>query len=150
MGCRACRLGGKARDFVHRIYPEIKEMNVLLAKDERRFMFALEEATASFLKVGPDAKKDLRDFPESISAIARWYQARELTSLEVARELGLDDVRKLEAAIAANSRMQEIGLYPLANGKTIKREVWENTAFLLSPFQEAAAQLKLGTPVTVR
>src|SRR5205823_3974898 len=83
--------------------------------------------------------------PESISAIAKYYQARELTSVDVAGELGLDDKGKIEGAVAANDRLKEIGLFPLAGGKTVKREVWENTEFLLSPYQEAAAQLKLGT-----
>ena len=39
----------------------------------------------------------------------------------------------LQGAIEANPRLQELGLLPLARGHTVKREVWEDTAFLLSP-----------------
>jgi serine/threonine-protein kinase len=143
-------LGGDARDFVRRLYPESKEMDEAVTRDENKFLSALDEAIAPFVKVGPDAGKDVRDFPEPISAIARWYLVQELTAVEAAGELGLQDAKLLEGAIAANPRMQEFGLFPLARGHKLKREVWENTEFSFSPFQHAAKELKLGTPELYR
>jgi serine/threonine-protein kinase len=143
-------LGGAARDKVRELYPKHEEMERLLKKDEKRFLDALEEAEAPFLKVGEDAKKDIRDFPEPISAIARWYINQELGLEEAARELRLADAKVLQGAIQANPRLQELGLFPLARGATIKREVWETLEFLNSPFQEAARELKQGTPKRVQ
>ena len=119
----------------------------LLNSLKERFLKALDQATGKFLKVGPDAGKDIRDFPESISAIARWYIHQELTAVEATRELGLKDAKELQGAIKANPRLQELGLFALANTGTVQREVWESLDFLTSPYQDAARELKLGTPV---
>ena len=143
-------LGGEPRDFVRRVYAEDKPMDTLVTRDEERFLTALDQAIGKLLKIGPDAGTDIKDFPEPISAIGRWYLTQELTSTEAARELGLEDSKQLEGAIAANPRLQELGLFPLTRGNTIKREVWEHTEFLISPAQEAFFQLKLGTPQTNR
>jgi mono/diheme cytochrome c family protein len=139
-------LGGAARDLVSRLYPEATEMNRLVQKDKQRFLIALEESIGPFVQTGEEAKESIEDFPEPISAIARWYLLQEMTLEEAARELGLKEAKVLQGAIEANPRLQELGLYPLAKGNAIKREVWENTAFAFSPFQEAARELKLGLP----
>ena len=143
-------LGGQPRDFVRRIFPEPDEMDRVVQRDRQRFLTALEEAMGRFLQVGPDAKRPIEDFKEPISAIARWYLNQELTLDEAARELGIDEPKRLAGSIEANTRLQELGLYPLSRGHTIKREVWEDTQFLVSPFQDAARELKLGTPKTNR
>jgi mono/diheme cytochrome c family protein len=143
-------LGGSARDFVRRLYPEPAVMEEEVTRDEKRFLEALEEATGRFLKVGADAGKDIKDFPEPVSAIARWYLVQELTSTEAAAELGLADAKTLEGAIKANPLLQRDGLLPLAQGHTLKREVWESTEFSFSPFQRAAKELKLGEPEVFR
>jgi serine/threonine-protein kinase len=143
-------LGGSARDFVRRLYPESAVMEEEVKRDEKRFLGALDEATGRFLKVGADAGKDVKDFPEPISAIARWYLVQELTSTEAAAELGLADARTMEGAIKANPLLQRDGLFPLARGHTLKREVWESTEFSFSPFQRAAKELKLGEPEVFR
>jgi serine/threonine-protein kinase len=143
-------LGGEARDKVRELYVPRAEMDRLLKKDEKRFLDALEDAEAPFLKVGDDASKDIRDFAEPVSAIARWYIQQELGPEEAARELGLGDAKVLQGALLANPRLGELGLFPLARGGTIKREVWETLEFLNAPFQEAARELKLGTPKRVQ
>ena len=143
-------LGGSARDFVRRLYPEPKDMDPAVERDEKKFLAALGEAVEPFLKVGPDARKDIRDLPEPISAIARWYLVQELGPEEVARELGLRDAKKLQAAIEFNNDLRQLGLGPLAQGATIKREAWESLAGFTSPFQEAARQLRRGTPFRVQ
>jgi serine/threonine-protein kinase len=143
-------LGGAARDFVRRLYPEPAAMEEEVKRDEKRFLDALEEATGRFLKVGADAGKDIKDFPEPVGAIARWYLAQELTSTEAAAELGLADAKTLEGAIKANPLLQRDGLFSLAQGHTLKREVWESTEFSFSPYQRAAKELKLGEPEVFR
>ncbi len=139
-------LGGTARDFVERIYPEAKEMTRLVNADKERFLSAVNKATGPFLKVGPDADKEITGFPESISAIAQWYLSQDLSAVEAARELGLKDATLLKAAVANNTQLQRLGLYPLSRGGTVKREVWEDVSALRSPFQRVAAQLRVGTP----
>lgn len=143
-------LGGEPRDLVKKLYPPADEMDRLVQKDRQRYLSALDEAMGAFVRVGDDASKSIEDFPEPISAIARWYLLQEMTLGEAARELGLSDPKVLQAAIQANPRLQELGLYPLASGTSIKREVWENTAVVVSPFQEAARELKQGVPFVQR
>ena len=72
---------------------------------------------------------------------------QELTIEEAAREIGLSESKGLQAQVRADSSFQEIGLYPLSKGNTIKRQLWEDRTFVVSPFQEAARKLELGTPV---
>jgi hypothetical protein len=99
-----------------------------------------------FLKVGEDRDKKVSDFREPISAIAKWYLVQELTAEDAARELGLAGAKLLAARVEANERLQQVGLFPLSRDGTIKREAWETLDFVISPFQEAARELKLGTP----
>ena len=75
------------------------------------------------------------------AAFAAAGGAAEQDSLMAELESLRDDV------LNRNPRLQELGLYPLSKGNTIKRELWEFLEFVTSPFQEAARELKLGTPV---
>ena len=75
---------------------------------------------------------------------------KEVGAYEAAYELGLRDAVRLKSAINDNPRLVALGLLPLARGNTIKREVWETTDFVYSPFQEAAQEMKLGTAVRPR
>lgn len=139
-------LGGAARDKVRQIYPDSRVFDELVSRDEQRFLTALTQAMAPFVAQKGQAV-DVKDFPEPVSHIARWYISQELTATETASELGLDDPRIFQGAVQANPRLQELGLFPLTNNGTIKREVWEFQEFITSPFQDAARELKLGTPV---
>jgi hypothetical protein len=91
-----------------------------------------------------------RDVPEPVGALARPYILKELGPEEAARELGLADSGKLRAAIEASGRLRELGLGPLAGGATVKRETWESLEDFISPFQEAASVLDVGTPKRVK
>ena len=64
----------------------------------------------------------------------------------MAAELGVEPAR-LISAIDLNPRLRDLGLGPLLDGAPIKREAWETREFGTSPFQEAARELRLGTPV---
>ena len=141
---------GEPRDKVRRLYPRKEEMDRLLKKDEDRFLRAVEEATGAFLKVGGDKEKNIRDFPEPVGASARLYLLKEVGPEEAAYELGLSSPAKLQGAIQANDLLRQLGLGPLAQGATIKREVWESLQGFNSPFQEAASALDLGTPKRVK
>jgi hypothetical protein len=76
--------------------------------------------------------------------------AREIGLREAALELGLKDPAALKAAIEANEELQRLGLGPLANGGTIRREAWETLQGFNSPFQDVANALNLGTPKRVQ
>jgi mono/diheme cytochrome c family protein len=140
---------GEAREKVRRLYPKPEAMKSLLDQDSERFLIAAEKATGSFLKVGNDKKKDFKDFPEPIGIVARQYLLKELGLAEAALELGLTDATKLQVAIAASDRLRELGLGPLTQGATIKRETWESLSRFISAYQEAASVLGVGTPKRV-
>jgi serine/threonine-protein kinase len=141
-------LKGDARVKVHELFRTKDEMDRLLAKDEDRFLRAVDKATGAFLKVGEDRGKNIRDFPEPIGAIARLY-VRNLGLEEVAYELGIEPVT-LKTFLANNPRLRALGLGPLAVEGTIPRSVWSSPENVLSLFQDVARELELGTPIIVR
>lgn len=139
-------VAGAALLKVQDLYREKQHMNSLLAKDENRFLQALETVTGSFLKIDDDKNKAINEFPEPIGAIARLY-VKDLSLEEVALELGLGDPKQLRASIQANSKLRELGLGPLLlEGGAIKRELWSSQTFATSLFQNVAHELALGTP----
>jgi serine/threonine-protein kinase len=144
-------LGGKPRELTDIIYPPQDVMAKLIDQDKDRFMRAVKAATAKYLLVGADKDRDVADFVEPVSAFSHNYILDELLLEDVARELGAPPV-DLFAMIKGNDLLQHRGLYPLAQqkGATVKREVLENTDFVISTFQEAARKLKIGTPVNPR
>jgi hypothetical protein len=143
-------LAGPARDKLRRLYLKPEDMQKLVQEDEDRFLAALDRATAKFLKVGPDRDKEIKDLPEPVGPLARLYILREVGLEEAATELGLADPKVLQVAIQVNEALRRLGLGPLANGGTIKREVWESRARFNSPYQEAANALERGTPMNFR
>jgi serine/threonine-protein kinase len=142
-------VGGEALAKVRQLYPRQEVMNRLLQEDEDRFLAALAQTLRPYLDPA-ERGRDVREIPEPVSAIARWYLVQELGPEEVARELGLRDPRKVQAALEFNNDLRQLGLGPLAQGAAIKREAWESLAGFTSPFQEAARQLRRGTPFRVQ
>jgi serine/threonine-protein kinase len=139
-------VAGAPRDKVERLYPVQPTLDRLLARDESRFLKALDEASGVYLKVGEDAKASIRDFPEPIGAAARAY-LKDLGPAEVAADLGFNDPKELTARIQANARLREFGLAPLLHDAPIKRTEWDSLdGRFLSRFQEVARELELGTP----
>jgi serine/threonine-protein kinase len=138
-------VAGSARDKVERLYPTHEAMDRLLARDESRFLKALEAAMGPFLKVGEDQDKPIRDFAEPIGAVARAY-LKDLGPVEVAADLGFSDPKELTGLIRANARLREFGLAPLLRDATIKRTEWDSLEGGLSRFQQVARELELGTP----
>lgn len=139
-------VGGEAVDKVKQLYVSSDEMNKLVEKDEARFMSALEQAVGSFLTVGEDKGKNIREFREPIGEIARWYVLEELDLPAIARELGVQDEKKLAILIDGNQRLLQYGLGILTKGGAIKRADWEKLEGT-SLFQDVAYELRLGTPL---
>ena len=135
---------GEASLKVKRLFKPQTEMDKLLQKDEQRFLGSMSEAMGSFLQIGEDADKDIKSFPDPIGATARYYQ-KDLELDDVAAELGFDPA-ELKAIIRTNLRLREFGLGPLLQGAAIKRSHWQNLERSLSPFQQTAFELQVGTP----
>ena len=138
-------VGGPARLKVQRLFYAKERMDKLLEKDEQRFLQALSDAMGSFLQVGGDANKDIKSFSEPISTIARYYQ-KDLEIDDVASELGIEDTKELQTLIKSNSKLRELGLGPLLQGAAIKRSHWQSLEKPLSPFQQSAFEMQVGTP----
>ena len=112
-----------ARDKLDRLYAPLAEMDKLLARDEKRFLDALELAIGPFLAVGDDARKSAIDLIEPIGKVAQDYN-KDLSADAVAAELELPSIQAVRSAIGAD-RFRELGLGPLLDAKAVKRELWE-------------------------
>jgi hypothetical protein len=141
-------VSGEARLKLDQLIPVPENMDKLLKRDEDQFLRSLDEAAGGLLRAGDDSKKEIREFPEPVSAIARLY-VKDLGAEEVALELGVPDAKKLAAMVEANRRLRELGLAPLVHEGRIKRAAWESLKGFLSPFQETARELELSTPFRV-
>jgi len=167
LSCMACHGQGMKSDFkdtvrdgtafqgeplakVRRLYPKPEDMKKLLDADSERFLHALQRATGPFLKVGDDKAKDIKDFPEPVGIVARQYILKELTLVDAALELGIDDPALLYGVLKGNDRLRRLGLGPLTSKATIKRETWESLEKFISPYQEVASAMELGTPKRVK
>ncbi|MEZ6123207.1 MAG: c-type cytochrome domain-containing protein [Planctomycetaceae bacterium] len=137
---------GEAKRKVRNIYPEAEAMNRIVEGDRRRFLNAVEQCVAPFLRVGDGAGREITEFAEPVGAVARFYQ-RDLTPETAACELGIPSPDQLSTMIGANRELIRLGLGPLVNGDTIKRADWESQEAFVSPYQETARILGLATPV---
>jgi serine/threonine-protein kinase len=133
---------GEAKAKLLRLYAPPAEMDALLAKDEERFLRALDQAIGPFLRAGDDARKDVRDLIEPIGEVARGYD-KDLSPDAVAAELGLAGVEALRGAIRGNPKLEELGLGPLLDARAVKRELWEGRGVGLSLFHQDAIELGL-------
>lgn len=141
---------GDARDKVRALYPEKKVMDTLVKADEERFLAALGKTVGPFLQVGEDAKKPIREFGEPVGETTRAYLLKDVTLGRAAAELGLEKPDTLGGMIRGNPALKELGILPLANGKTVKRDDWEAVDVTASLFQDVALALRLGTPIRYR
>lgn len=168
MSCMAChkhgmvelpkddiRLGaglqGAAREKIRRLYPEQKAMTALVEEDERDYLAAVDRILTPYLRVGPDKDKDIKQFPEVVTSLASPYLKGAVDVEQAARELGMKP-EELKVSIKANGKLRDtLGLKIwTTSGGVLKRQTWESVREVYSPFQEAAAELQLGTPVRIR
>lgn len=112
-----------AKEKLERLYAPTAEMDRLLARDETRFLDALDQAIGPFLRAGGDAKKGPRDLIEPVGEVARLYN-KDLSPEAVSAELELPTIEAVRNAIGAD-KFRELGLGPLLDAKAVKRELWE-------------------------
>lgn len=142
-------LGGEARNFMRRLYPKREEMNALVAGDRDFFRTAVLRAMKGMAEDDAALVKADGSVLEPVGPLARFYALQTLGIEELAAELGVaPDL--LNAAIQVNDRFRDAGLGPVATGQGhMKRQIWEDTTHLVSPYQKAASLLRLGTPKAV-
>ena len=147
--CAGLGITGAPGAKAERLFREQDEMERMLARDETRFLRAVEEVAGPFLKVGADAVKPIRDYDDPTGDVARSY-LKDLGAGQVAADLGVADPKELLGAIRANVKLRRLGLAPLLHGATIKRTDWDSLdGRVLSTFYESARELSLGTPYRV-
>ena len=130
---------GDARQKISRLYTKPSELSKLVESDKQEFLRTLERVVGPYLKIGDDADKNITDFPESISTVARWYD-KDIGPTEVALELGFRSSRDMP--IRGNLKLQELGLGPLANVHSVPRSMWHSRDEPpQSVFQRAASAL---------
>jgi serine/threonine-protein kinase len=142
----AVGLPGPALIKVQQLYPPKGVIEKFLERDEKRFTDTVKEVVGPFLK-DPFTT-------EPISSVAKPYRRGEVGPLDAALELGLENPKELQEAIRKNRLLQGLGLLPLVQGDSIKREVWEGPptkriTSKLSVFQIVARELGLGEPLLV-
>ena len=140
-------LSGDVRDKVQKLYPKQEVMDALLAKDEARFLKAVELATGPFLQVGAEAKRNIRDFAEPIGTVALNYN-KDLTAVEAALELNIENPERFQFMVQGNRRLAQFGLGQFKGGATIKREQWTSLKDDETLFQRTARELELGLAVS--
>ena len=114
-----------ARIKMERLYPTIEEMNLLLEKDNKRFLDALSLAMDPFLIVSDGTATAASELIEPVGKVAQLYN-QDLTPESVAAELDMPDVATIQTKIG-ESKFQELGLGPLLEAKAVKRELWESS-----------------------
>jgi serine/threonine-protein kinase len=98
------------------------------------------------LLLGVEKDRAIGVLPETIARLAIRYR-RELKLEDVACELGLRDAKRLQTQLDGNRKLQELGLTPILQGKTIERQTWDSREGRIKTlFQETAYELGLGTP----
>lgn len=134
----------QGRQKVEQLFLPAEQMEQKLQSDRDRFSQALAQLVGRYLFLDEDQKQPLSAFPEPITHSARRYQ-RSLNVHDVAQELELD-VPTLLLKIEHNPSLRELGLAPLRDGGTLKRELWDTRALGPSLFQKVALELELGIP----
>jgi hypothetical protein len=123
-------------------------MQQLVRRDQELFVEAQQQLLGPILCVGPDADKQVLDFPEPVGKVAEMY-SRDLTANEVSLELGYASVEQMQQEIRANRELLLLGMGTLIQSPpgTLKREKWE-TVDGTSLMQDVARKLRLGVPVS--
>jgi hypothetical protein len=138
---------GAAEEQVRCLYPEKTVMEGLVKQDTDRFLAALEKAIGPFLREGSDKDKPIRDFPEPIGELARFYRLNYLDLKAVACELDVEDPQVIVRQVG-ETKLKRLGLDGLLRGGVVGRQEWEAVDGL-SLMQELARELRY-TPLPIR
>ncbi len=136
----------KAVRMVQRLYAAKPVMDRLIQGDIDRFRNAMLRAAGPFMLTDGDQGRDILSFDEPINQLVRRYN-QDLTAQEVSMELGREDPSVLKVLISNTDSLLDLGLGPLADNRTIKREVWDSKDEGDSMFQQAALKLRMGNPL---
>jgi serine/threonine-protein kinase len=153
-GIKECRdvlrtqsgLEGAALTKLQQLHPTPQVMEQYFRKDEQRFLKSLDTVMGPFLKTPAGRGKGVQDFKEPMKEVARDY-FHDVTLEQAAHELGIQDPKALQSVILRSSVLQKLGLKPLAEGGSLKREAWEGAQRTESLFQQTSRLLQRGTPV---
>lgn len=140
-------IGGEARKKILELFPPHDDMQRLVRQDQDVFVRSLDRVIGPYLKVGPDVKKSVSEFPEPVGKVAEMY-SRDLTPREIALELGIEKEEVLQAKVDANRELLRYGLGTIVQNPpgTIKREKWESRDGT-SLMQDVSVELRMGTPL---
>ncbi len=115
--------------------------------DARQFQTSLEATISQFLKTGDDMHRELSEFPEPVSDVARNYLLEEMDLSTVAAELYEPSLDRLRGKIEGDDLLQQLGLgVLLRQDGRIKRAFWESTLGGTSVMQLTAFTLDYTTP----
>ncbi|HEX4997616.1 MAG TPA: SUMF1/EgtB/PvdO family nonheme iron enzyme [Terriglobia bacterium] len=110
VGASAVPFAPELRSIVSALYAPSDAMDALLAADQRRFEHAVLQTGA-------------RTGEEPLAELAQRYRAS-VSAAAAAAETGFTENEFL-SELAANPRLQQLGLTPLVSGGAVKRDVWE-------------------------
>ncbi|QDV66432.1 hypothetical protein Poly24_01180 [Rosistilla carotiformis] len=135
----------EARRKVQEMYASQSELSQALKDSREGYLNKLKAAIGVYLHVGKNKDRPIEEFEEPISRVARLYD-RNLDLESAARELGYESINDLENQVFSGG-LFSLGLGPLAiEGGTIKRAEWESRKATVSVFQQAASELRIGSP----
>lgn len=138
---------GAAEQQVKRLYPEKAVMDRLVRQDAERFLTALEKVIGPYLRDGVDQSRPIREFPEPIAEVARFYRLEFLDLPTVACELDVEDPQEILRQVG-ETKLKRLGLEDLFTGGVVNRQEWD-AADGLSLMQELARELRF-SPLVVR
>ena len=146
-------LSGNARSKVNDLYTLPDKMAEIVAEDRDDYLKSLADIIGKYLKVGDDAGKDIREFPEPIYHVVQRY-SKDVSAEEARHELHFSSdetpVIDLKGAVPTHAELQELGLGPLARGGSIPRSSWESSdGSPKTTFQAVAQVLDIGDGVVV-
>ncbi len=136
-----------ARRKVQELYAQPSELAKALEDSRRNYLQRLRLAVGDALDIAPGDDQALLGYEEPISRVTLLY-GKNLNLESAARELGFEDIEKLKNQVFSG-QLVELGLGPLAiEGGTIKRAFWDSKESTASIFQDAASELRIGTPIS--
>ncbi len=123
--------GGSELEQVANLYRSQREVDLTLNHDRDQYVQAIDKALTPFIK----------SRIEPVREVVERYN-RPLTLEDAAYEVSVDPYL-LKKAILTNSDLQRKGLRPLADGRTISRQTWEQPGFDFTPAQSVTQVLSL-------
>ncbi len=140
---------------VGQLYAAPEKMAQAVKKDTDDYLRALKETIGRYVQQGDDADRDVREFPEPNTVVARRF-LKDLSAQDVAAELWFEDVEAFRLRIRTDQALKALGLGPLANAdrasrlRKIDRGAWEaSNTKKETTFHQAARAVDLGLPILV-